>query len=994
MNRAYLLILAIAFSGIFSGVFAQEEDEQPCGYYPFKSITEEKQFPYDNFFFQRSYPDYGNILPAFEHAKQIAVARLHDVSRSHNFNLQWNLEGPINVGGRVNVVTIDPTDSNIMFAGTANGGIYKTTDGGNNWASVVDTLYYFSVGDIKIDPVNHNIIYAGLGDPNISGYPAIGNGILKSLDGGATWNNIGLSETRIISKIEIHPLNHNIVYAAAMGLPYERDSLRGLYKSEDAGNTWRQVLFVSDSAGVIDLLLDNTDTNIVYAVSWNRIRQNLYGLIGGPDGKIWKSTTGGNSWVQLTNGLPTGSFSRISITKSAQNHNTLYAEFVDSSTLEVYGIYKSTDAGALWTTIGTSTLTSQSPLGGFGWYFGNLTVNPYNDNDIYVLGVDLWHTTDSGTTWTEVGPPWFTYELHADKHCLRFVGPNSMIVTTDGGISKSTDAGNSWTYIANLPNTQFYHVSCDPNQPGTYYGGAQDNGTSGGNAATLANWPRYYGGDGFQQRFVPGSPLIWYTETQWGAMVYTDDGGNSFNDATAGINPGETHNWDMPYIISSSNSNTMYTGTSLMYQSTGSYIPNWTPTSFDLTKYNGTDDPEFHSISTIGESPINPNNLYVGTSDGNVWNTTDGGTTWTLVSTNLPNRYVTKVKASNLYANVVFVAHSGYKDNDNIPHMHRSVDNGVTWTDISGNLPPFAVNDIELSNINDSLIFVATDGGVYYTMDMGVDWNRLGTDFPLFQVYDIELEPSTEKLIAGTFARSIWSIGVDSILSSFNLALSVSSNDTICQGGQVQLHASGAANYVWSPDSTLNCSNCPSPVATPSITTHYIVTGTSGGASASDTITVVVNPVPGSAIAQTGDTLYAPTGSSYQWYQDGVPVTNATGNFYVVTANGVYNVVVFNAFNCSQTSNYVTISNVGMNEISLNNGIRLYPNPVSEKLQVEKALPGEWQLVITDVEGRAIAHTTLVNPKTEIDMSEILSGIYLAQINNGTTCVTKKISKF
>ena len=286
MNRAYLLILAIAFSGIFSGVFAQEEDEQPCGYYPFKSITEEKQFPYDNFFFQRSYPDYGNILPAFEHAKQIAVARLHDVSRSHNFNLQWNLEGPINVGGRVNVVTIDPTDSNIMFAGTANGGIYKTTDGGNNWASVVDTLYYFSVGDIKIDPVNHNIIYAGLGDPNISGYPAIGNGILKSLDGGATWNNIGLSETRIISKIEIHPLNHNIVYAAAMGLPYERDSLRGLYKSEDAGNTWRQVLFVSDSAGVIDLLLDNTDTNIVYAVSWNRIRQNLYGLIGGPDGKL------------------------------------------------------------------------------------------------------------------------------------------------------------------------------------------------------------------------------------------------------------------------------------------------------------------------------------------------------------------------------------------------------------------------------------------------------------------------------------------------------------------------------------------------------------------------------------------------------------------------------------------------------------------------------------------------------------------------------------
>ena len=993
MKKLCYMLFILVFSALSKSLFAQDEDEDECRTSHFKSTTDEKQFPYDNFFIQRSYPEYGNILPALERAKAIARAQMNSNQRSQNYNLQWHIEGPLNIGGRVNTVAIDPTDSNIIYAGTANGGIFKTTDGGINWASVVDTLSYFAVGDIKIDPTNHNIIYAGLGDPNISGYPAIGNGILKSTDGGATWHNIGLSETRIISKIEIHPLNHNIVYAAAMGLPYDRDSMRGLYKSENGGQTWRQVLFVSDSAGAIDLLLDNTDTSIVYAVSWNRLRQNLYGLIGGPDGKIWKSNNGGNTWAQLTNGLPSGSFSRISIAKSAQNHNTLYAEFVDSASLDLFGIYKSTNAGISWTEINTTSLQSQYPFSEFGWYFGNLTVNPFNENDIYVLGVDLWHTTDNGTTWTMVGPPWYTYELHADKHCLRFLGPNSMIVTTDGGISKSTDGGSNWHYIANLPNTQFYHVSFDPNNSGNYYGGAQDNGTAGGNASNLVGWQRYYGGDGFQQRFVPGNSQLWYSETQYGAIVYTTNGGASFNDATSGINGSENHNWDMPYIISSSNSTTLYTGTTNMYKSTGSYIPNWQSISSDLTKYSGGSDASFHSISTIAESRINANNVYCGTSDGNVWSSPDAGTTWNAITGTLPNRYVTRLIASNVHPNVVFVSHSGYKDNDNIPHVHRSADNGNTWTDISGNLPPFAVNDLELSNLNDSLIFAATDGGVYFTVDMGVNWNRLGTNFPLFQVYDVELEQATGKLLAGTYARSIWSIGVDSILSSFNLALTVSSNDTVCSGSPAQLHASGAASYSWSPDSTLSCNTCADPVATPTVTTHYIVTASSGNASATDTITVYVNPIPTAGISQGGDTLYATGGNSYQWYLFGSPITGATGNFYVATANGDYSVAAFNSFNCAQTSGTITVTNVGFDEVWIAKGLKLYPNPVEHTLVIEKSLPGNWTLIVRDIEGREILRSILAATKTEIDLGNFAGGIYMAQITNGNNSVTKKISK-
>ncbi len=970
-----------------------QDDDDDCKSSAYKNITDEKQYPYDNFFFQRSYPDYGDILPAFERAKQIAVAQMHSVSRSNNFNIQWQIEGPLNIGGRINVVAVDPTDSNTMYVGTANGGIFKTIDGGLTWFSVVDTLYYFSVGDIKIDPSNHNIIYAGLGDPNISGYPAIGNGIIKSTDGGATWHNIGLGQTRIISKIEIHPLNHNIIYAAAMGLPYERDSMRGLYKSDNGGQSWRQVLFVSDSAGIIDLLLDNTDTSIVYAISWNRIRQNLYGLVAGPDAKIWKSTNGGNNWLSLTNGLPTGSFSRISITKSTQNHNTLYLEYVDSASLDIYGIYKSTDAGASWTAINTSQLVSNGVLGGFGWYFGNITVNPYNDADIYVLGVDLWHTTNNGTTWTMVGPPWYYYTVHADKHCVRFLGPTSMLVCTDGGLSKTTDAGQTWSDIANIPNTQFYHVSYDPNQPDSYYGGAQDNGTAGGNISTINQWQRIYGGDGFQQRFVPGNPLIWYTETQNGAIAYTDDGGFNFYDATTGINPGETHNWDMPYIISAANSTTLYTGTTSMYKSTGSYIPSWQSVSQNLTKYDGSDDPSFHSISTIAESPLNANYVYAGTSDGNVWRSSDACSTWSKISANLPNRYVTKIIASNTNQHVVFVAHSGYKDNDNIPHIHKSTDNGTTWTDISGNLPPFAVNDIELSNQNDSLIFIATDGGVYFTMDMGVTWNRLGTNFPLFQVYDIELEPGTQKLIAATFARSIWSIGVDSILSSFGLALTVSGNDTVCNGEQVQLNASGAASYTWSPATGLSCTSCPNPVANPNGNTQYIVTGASGNYTASDTINIIVNPAPNASISQSNDTLFATGGITYQWYFNGAPVTNATSGIYVAGSNGDYYVVAFNSYHCQDTSNHISVTNVGFDEINLNQGVRIYPNPANEKLVIEKSLPGEWHIVLRDLEGRIVTKTVLTESKTLLDITFVESGVYLVQITNGATSITKKISK-
>ncbi|MDB5283582.1 MAG: hypothetical protein JWO06_2657, partial [Bacteroidota bacterium] len=914
MKNVLLCFCFALFLNIPQTISAQAIEDKNCTDRIEEKDGDELQFPYDNFFIQRSYPDYKDILPGLENAKRIARQQMNNYARGFNFDLQWQIEGPTDIGGRVDVVAVDPTDSNVIYTGTANGGIFKSIDAGVSWFSVVDTLSYFAVGDIKIDPTDHNTIYVGLGDPNISGYPAIGNGVLKSIDAGATWHNIGLYETRVISKIEIHPLNHNIVYAGAMGLPYAKNNQRGLYKSNNGGQTWSQVLFVNDSAGIIDVMLDNTDTNVVYAVSWNRIRQNLKGLIAGPDAKIWKSINGGASWTQLSNGLPTGSFSRIAIAKSSQNHNLLYAEYVDSATLDLQGIYKSTDAGASWTALDVSQLTSQQVQGGFGWYFGNLAVNPYNDSQIYVLGVDMWTTSD-GLNWGMVGPAWWTYDLHADKHCLRFVDQNKWLVATDGGLFQSLNAGNTWTPINTMPNTQFYHVSYSVTHPGLYYGGAQDNGTTSGNISNINLWPRNYGGDGFQQRFHPTDPSIWYTETQNGAIAYTDNDGGSFQDATAGIDGNDIRNWDMPYILSSADPNTMYTGTNRIYQSTGSYIPNWRAISLVLTDATSTIDNTYRNISTIDECSLNTKLLYVGTSDGKVWRTTDQGLNWQNISSTLPNRYVTHVKASNVHNNVVFVSHSGYKDNDNIPHIHMSIDSGSTWTDISGDLPPFAVNHIELSHLNDSLIFVATDGGVYYTLNMGVNWQRLGTNMPLFTIYDITLDEPNKILAAATFARSIWSVSVDSILSSYSLSLVAGGNDTICLGQSVQLQASGAANYSWTPAGSLNCSNCANPIASPVNTTTYIVTGSNGAATATDTIVVTVNPIPVALLTKTGDTIFSSGGGTYQWYFNGSVINNATGSYYVPHLNGNYYVIITNGFGCSKYSNTIAVYFLGLENV-------------------------------------------------------------------------------
>ena len=548
-----------------------------------KPVSESKKFsakenetdklngPNEWFYLQRSYPDAYLDINAYHHSMQSISESINNISNHrekllNGWNAAWTTEGPGNIGGRINVVTIDPSDNNIIYLGNSTGGVFKTTDGGTTWNSIFDIQSYLSVSSIVIQPGNHNTIYVGTGDANITGSAFIGDGIYKSTDGGATWNYLGLSAERIISKIVINPLDTNIIYAGTMGIPYFHDTNRGLYKSSDGGLTWNNILFVSDSAGIIDLVMDTNHPDTLYAASWNRIRNNILTLVDGYDAKIWKTTNGGTTWTALTGGLPQGDYSRISLSMSGINHNTLFASYSDN-TYNLYNIYKTIDGGTTWTTVPTGSLNN--PFNGQGWYSGGVHVNPTNDNELWLCGVDLYKTTNGGNTWGLGAPDWTQYIVHGDMHDVEFTNATTIYLTTDGGAYKTTNDGGNWTDIENLPNNQFYHITYDPINIGVYAGGVHDNGCTNGNASTINNWGRMNGGDGFGVIFHPSNSQVIWTESQNGAIQYTTNGGLWYLNGTNGINNGDVRNWDMQYIMSSANPNTLYTGTTKVYKNTG-----------------------------------------------------------------------------------------------------------------------------------------------------------------------------------------------------------------------------------------------------------------------------------------------------------------------------------------------------------------------------------------------------------------------------------------
>jgi photosystem II stability/assembly factor-like uncharacterized protein len=682
---------------------------------------------------------------------------------------KWTIQGPGNLGGRVNAIAVNPKDENIIFIGFSHGGAYRSMDGGNSWTPVFDNEISLYISDIAIDPKNPQTIYIATGDHSGGFYCGQGNGIYKSTNNGNSWQQSGLKETRVISKILIDYKNPQIVYAASLGYSYEKNSQRGLYKSTDGGTNWNKILYLNDSTGITDLIMHPVNPNILFAVSWNKLGTNNRAMIIGPDGQIFKSIDGGNNWQRLTNGLPADSINgRIAIAISKSQPNILYARYVRTYTdcgngNNLYGIYRSDNTGDSWSQLPALEAGSGLPcdcLGGFGWYFQNIIVNPKDADDLYILGIEMYRSTDGGNFWDLAVPPWFTYEVHADKHAFVFLKNGDFLLGTDGGLYRHNDFFDSWDDIENIPTNQVYRVAYNPHYPENYYGGLQDNGSTGGNKDDIDNWDRIYGGDGFQMAFNEINPEIFYAEYQNGALqqYYYGD----WRPFTSGLRGNK--NWDFPYMISRHNPSQLIAGSDQIYFNENDTIDDWkaiSPNLVSSSRYPSRSNP---TITSLDESPLDPKTLIAGTINGNVWITKEFDKNWINISSGLPVAYISSVKTSFKNSNTFYVSLSGHRGNDFNDYIYKTTDQGLNWQSMQSNLPNLPVYDILIySSKQDSVIFAATHIGVYASLDGGLNWGRIGENMPFIEVFDLEINESEKTLIAATFGKSIMTFPLDDI---------------------------------------------------------------------------------------------------------------------------------------------------------------------------------------------------------------------------------------
>ncbi len=761
-TRLLLSLLVILSLGIYFTFSLQESIDSPG----VLSKLDTKYIPSEQFFLQRAFPDATVDIAAYTAALTTAKLSANSRNNLNGFPDDWQSEGPGNLGARVNTITVHPTNDNIIFAGYSGGGVFRTMDGGMTWKPVFDDQLFLAIGDLVFDPKDANTIYVGTGDPNVSGFPFLGDGLYKSTDLGETWEYIGLEELRIISKIIIHPTDNQTIYVAAMGLPFEPNTNKGLYKTTNGGETWEQVLFLGGITGVIDVVFDRQDPEILYAAGWDRLRNNQISETKGQGAKIHRSLDGGNTWEQLTGGLPQDDQSRIGLATTSDGVVAVYVN-VDH---QFQGLYQTKDKGQSWIALPTNEEENgfyDRIFGGFGWYFAKVRINPNDDQDISILGVLAYRTKDGGQNWSLINQT-ASLGVHSDVHDLVFTESGKMVMGTDGGMYRFNVDGSDWEDIEDIPTTQVYRVAYNPHEPQNYYAGAQDNGTSTGNFQGLTDWEKIFGGDGFQMVFHPTDENIFYAESQRGNIGVTIDGGATFESAREGLEGGDRRNWDMQYIMSPHDPNILFTGTHRVYKSDAGPIPQWEIISPDLT--NGETDELSQTISTLHQSSLDEAILYVGTTDGNIWRTMNGGTNWDPLP-GLPKRYFTEVIASADVRERVFATVSGYKDNENTPHVYQSNDNGLTWESIAGNLPPLAINAMQvIPGYDDKVLFVGTDGGVYGTTNGGQIWERVGANMPIIAVYDLEWNRGENTLVAGTFARAVMSYSLEGIVEGDNLS--------------------------------------------------------------------------------------------------------------------------------------------------------------------------------------------------------------------------------
>ena len=706
--------------------------------------VKDKLLPSDYFFQQRAYPK--NVIDRSAYKAALAY-RKKTSKKATKRNNTWEFAGPTNIGGRVTDIEMFTDDLNTIFVGTASGGIFKSMDQGENWQPIFDDAASLSIGDMTI--ATDRTIYVGTGEANAGGGSLAydGVGVYKSGDEGVNWEWKGLADVGSIGKVVVNPTDANEVYVAAMGHLFENNTDRGVYRSKDGGNNWEQILFVSDSTGAIDLVIDPNNPTILYAAMWERTRRPNKRQYGGVTSGIYKSIDRGETWMELRNGLPTfaAQKGRIGLAIAPSEPNTLMAIYAEQDG-SLQGIYKSTNAGVNWTQVGNIRSVP------FMWWFGKIVIDPLDANTVFTPALELFRSKNGGTSFDNVSD-----SMHVDQHAL-FIHPlntNFAIAGNDGGLYISSNGGSQWTKKDNLPITQFYTCEIDFSNPNRLYGGTQDNGTNRTLSGHLDDWKPIFGGDGFRVLVDPTDNEFIYAEAQRGAFGRSTDGGLSFSFGTNGINNNDRNNWNTPVVMDFKEPTTLYYGTQRVYKSMNR-AANWTAISPDLTNGNQSVNLTFGTITSIDVSIVAGEIIYAGTDDGNVWNTLDGGSSWTKLSDDLPNRWITDVATDPINQATAYAVFSGYRFGENIEHIYKTIDNGSSWTDISGNLPDIPLNALIINPANTEQLFVASDIGVFETMDGGTDWDLLSKELPNVPVTDLDFHAPTNTLVAATYGRGLY----------------------------------------------------------------------------------------------------------------------------------------------------------------------------------------------------------------------------------------------
>lgn len=679
--------------------------------------------------------------------------------------------GPANPSGRIVELAVVESNPSTFYFAAANGGVWKTVDGGKTFAPIFDDYSAVGVCSVAVSQSNPDIVWVGTGEGNIIRSGSWGSGVYKSVDGGKSFQHMGLRESRQNARIVIHPTNPDIVYVAALGHAWGPNSERGLYKTDNGGQTWTKLLGDEENTGCIEVTMDSQNPDILYASLYHYRRDAFSGtsprIEWGPGSGCFRTEDAGKNWTRLSNGFPDGELGRVGFAVYRKDPNVVYA-VVQAPTRQETGTYRSNDRGKTWEKV--NDFQANPPF-----FYGQIRVDPNDPETIFLCNVQLTWSTDGGKTLQPVQQR----GVHEDHHAL-WINPadsNHIILGNDGGIYITTDRAQSWTWVANSPLGQFYAVGYDMATPYNVMGGVQDNGSWHGPSRTYnsvgiqnSDWRRVGGGDGFYVWADPTDHNIVYSESQYGVLRrYNFAESNQAKNIQPRPATGEARyrfNWNTPLLISYHDPATLYFGGHVLFRSKDRG-DTWETISEDLTRGmpEGRNDTG-HTITAIDESKVKQGVIWVGTDDGRLHVTLDDGQSWTEVTDNIPgipnDGWFSRVETSHFDEATAFIAVDRHRNNDVYPHIFRTTDYGKSFTRITGDLPMANVHSVRQSSKNSNLLFAGTERGVYATNNGGVNWHHFVlSGMPRHAiVHDIQIHPRERELIVATHGRSFYIIDI------------------------------------------------------------------------------------------------------------------------------------------------------------------------------------------------------------------------------------------